>query len=48
LLAGADVAGRLRTAATMGAIACTVRGDWDGLPTRAELTAKPHPDRVVR
>lgn len=48
LLAGADVPVRLRTAATMGAVACTVRGDWEGLPTRAELSAAPHPDRVVR
>lgn len=37
LLAGADVAGRLRAGAFAGARACTVRSDWQGLPARSEL-----------
>lgn len=37
LLDGADVAGRLERAVTTGAFAVAVRGDWEGLPTRAEL-----------
>lgn len=36
-LAGADVPTRLRTGALVGAFACTVRSDWQGLPTRREL-----------
>lgn len=34
---GASPAERLRTAAAAGAFAVTVAGDWEGLPTRAEL-----------
>ncbi|SDD21958.1 2-dehydro-3-deoxygluconokinase [Geodermatophilus telluris] len=36
-LAGAEPAQRLRTAAAAGAFAVTVDGDWEGLPSRAEL-----------
>ena len=38
LLAGADPPLRLATAARCGAFAVTVGGDWEGLPTRAELS----------
>jgi 2-dehydro-3-deoxygluconokinase len=37
LLAGADAPARLATAARCGAFAVTVAGDWEGLPSRAEL-----------
>jgi 2-dehydro-3-deoxygluconokinase len=37
LLDGADVAGRLARGTTMGAFAVTAAGDWEPLPTRAEL-----------
>ncbi len=37
LLAGADASARLATAARCGAFAVTVAGDWEGLPSRAEL-----------
>jgi 2-dehydro-3-deoxygluconokinase len=37
LLAGADVQQRLRTAAQVGAFACLVPGDWEGMPRRSEL-----------
>ncbi|WP_308190948.1 PfkB family carbohydrate kinase [Pseudonocardia terrae] len=36
-VAGADVMGRLDTAARAGALMCTVPGDWEALPTRADL-----------
>lgn len=36
-IAGAEPAQRLRTAAAAGAFAVTVQGDWEGLPSRAEL-----------
>jgi 2-dehydro-3-deoxygluconokinase len=36
-LAGRSPEGRLRTAATVGAFACTVAGDWEGAPRRDEL-----------
>jgi 2-dehydro-3-deoxygluconokinase len=38
LLEGADAAERMSLAAQVGAYAVTVDGDWEGLPTRAELT----------
>jgi 2-dehydro-3-deoxygluconokinase len=38
LLAGRDVADRLLTAVRVGAFACLVAGDWEGMPTRAELS----------
>lgn len=37
LLGGAEPAVRLATAARCGAFAVTVAGDWEGLPSRAEL-----------
>ncbi|MFD0742569.1 sugar kinase [Phytohabitans flavus] len=37
LLDDADVAGRLDRAVATGAFAVASRGDWEGLPTRAEL-----------
>jgi 2-dehydro-3-deoxygluconokinase len=37
LLEGADPAERMSLAAQVGAYAVTVDGDWEGLPTRAEL-----------
>jgi 2-dehydro-3-deoxygluconokinase len=37
LLDGMDLAGRLERAVTTGAFAVAARGDWEGLPTRAEL-----------
>jgi 2-dehydro-3-deoxygluconokinase len=39
LVAGAPVERRLHTGNTLGGIVCTVPGDWEGLPTRAELAA---------
>lgn len=38
-LDGADIALRSETAASCGAFACTVLGDWEGAPRRAELDA---------
>ncbi|MBE4718786.1 sugar kinase [Pseudarthrobacter sp. AB1] len=37
LLDGEDVAGRLQRASVMGAFAVSTAGDWEGLPSRAEL-----------
>ena len=37
LLDGQDVAGRLQRGAVMGAFAVSTVGDWEGLPSRAEL-----------
>ncbi|BAS10895.1 2-dehydro-3-deoxygluconokinase [Arthrobacter sp. Hiyo4] len=37
LLDGEDVAGRLQRGAAMGAFAVSTAGDWEGLPSRAEL-----------
>ena len=37
LLDGEDVAGRLQRGALMGAFAVSTAGDWEGLPSRAEL-----------
>lgn len=48
LLAGLPLAERLRTAAVCGAAACTARGDWEALPTRAELARFDEPEEVVR
>lgn len=39
LLAGADPQARLATAVRTGAFACLTAGDWEGLPTRADLQA---------
>ena len=48
LLAGQPPAARLATAAAAGAFAVTVSGDWEGLPTRAELDLLDAPDDVIR
>ncbi len=48
LLAGLPLPARLRTAAACGAAACTARGDWEALPTRAELERLDAPAEVVR
>lgn len=37
LLAGLRAADRLRTAVQVGAFACLVPGDWEGMPLRSEL-----------
>ncbi|UWP86365.1 sugar kinase [Dactylosporangium fulvum] len=42
LLDGLDADGRLDRAVTAGAFAVATRGDWEGLPTRAELTLLDH------
>ncbi|PSL04201.1 2-dehydro-3-deoxygluconokinase [Haloactinopolyspora alba] len=39
LMSGAESEQRLRTAAAAGAFACTALGDWEGLPTGADLRA---------
>jgi 2-dehydro-3-deoxygluconokinase len=36
-LLGKPVGERLDTAVTAGALACLVAGDWEGLPSRADL-----------
>lgn len=49
LLDGADVAGRLARAATVGAFCVAAFGDWEGLPTREELTLlELDPDTTLR
>ena len=45
---GLPLADRLETAVRAGALACTSAGDWEGLPTRAELGASPSTDPVNR
>lgn len=48
LMEGRDAAARLETAAAAGAFACTALGDWEGLPTRADLLALGSPESVHR
>lgn len=48
LLLGRAIDERLLTAVTTGAYACTVSGDWEGLPWRADLTALASGDPVRR
>ncbi|GAB3828867.1 sugar kinase [Dactylosporangium cerinum] len=49
LLDGLHVAERLDRAVTTGAFAVATRGDWEGLPTRGELTLLDHePGTAVR
>ena len=38
-VAGASLAQRLETATAAGAYACTMSGDWEGLPRRADIAA---------
>jgi 2-dehydro-3-deoxygluconokinase len=40
VVAGAPVPVRLQTGNACGGAVCAVRGDWEGLPTRAELIAR--------
>ena len=47
-LLGRDVATRLTTAVTVGAYACLVPGDWEGMPRRSELAALGASERVSR
>ena len=47
LIAGSEVGTRLATAAACGAFAVTVPGDWEGLPTRADLALLARPDGSV-
>ena len=48
LLAGRSIEDRLTTAVTVGAFACLNPGDWEGLPTRAELSLLTATDPVAR
>lgn len=47
-LAGRDAPTRLATAVRCGAFACLAPGDWEGLPTRADLDSLDRPDPVSR
>jgi 2-dehydro-3-deoxygluconokinase len=38
-----DIAGRLERAVTTAAFAVATSGDWEGLPTREELSLLDHP-----
>ncbi len=48
LLAGAEPPGRLDTAVHVGAFACLVPGDWEGMPRRDELGMLDSPEPVRR
>ena len=48
LLAGLPPAGRLLTAARLGAFACLVLGDWEGAPRRSELALLDGGEPVTR
>lgn len=48
LVAGAGHAQALATAAQVGAFACQVRGDWEGMPTRDDLALLDAADPVLR
>lgn len=48
LMAGADPQARLETAVRTGAFACLTAGDWEGLPTRADLQTLGAADGVQR
>ena len=48
LLAGVEPRGRLDTAVRVGAFACLVPGDWEGMPRRAELGMLDAPEPVTR
>jgi 2-dehydro-3-deoxygluconokinase len=48
LLAGVAPDGRLDTAARVGALACLVPGDWEGMPRRDELTMLDSGEPVTR
>ncbi|WP_235830834.1 sugar kinase [Arthrobacter cheniae] len=48
LMAGKAPSERLELAAKTGAFACLAYGDWEGLPTRAELALLHHTESVTR
>jgi 2-dehydro-3-deoxygluconokinase len=48
LVAGASIADCLTMGNTIGGAVCQQPGDWEGLPTRDELTDLVHPGEVVR
>jgi 2-dehydro-3-deoxygluconokinase len=48
LLLGRSADERLRTAVRCGALVCASSGDWEGLPTRAELSLLDGGDGVIR
>ncbi len=48
LMAGATPSERLQVAAKTGAFACLAFGDWEGLPTRAELALLHQTESVTR
>ncbi|WP_395727446.1 sugar kinase [Nakamurella sp.] len=48
ILAGAPVPARLRTGTQVGAYACLGPGDWESMPTRADLQVDPAADAVDR
>lgn len=48
MLAGSDAASRLATAVRCGAFACLSPGDWEGLPSRADLATLDRADPVAR
>ncbi|HEY0700188.1 MAG TPA: sugar kinase, partial [Micromonospora sp.] len=48
LVGGAPVVERLATAARSGAFACTVPGDWEGMPRYEELDLLSSPANVTR
>ncbi|MFI0939707.1 sugar kinase [Streptomyces sp. NPDC021020] len=43
MLDGLDLSARLQRASATGAFAVTIRGDWEGLPTRADLALLDRP-----
>ncbi|WP_104133082.1 sugar kinase [Cryobacterium sp. M91] len=45
---GSPVALRLQTAVSVGAFACTVAGDWEGMPLRSELGLLAATEPVIR
>jgi 2-dehydro-3-deoxygluconokinase len=45
---GADLAARLALGNRLGGEVCRVPGDWEGLPTRADLTASPDESEIHR
>lgn len=46
--AGSSIDQRLRTATSVGAFACTVDGDWEGMPRRPELRLLTDTEPVIR
>jgi 2-dehydro-3-deoxygluconokinase len=48
VVAGGSIPACLRTGNALGAVVCRVPGDWEGLPTRAELGEQTDTQDVVR